>query len=156
MLATTTVSQSSLKVTEHFTGNFTMAGHPSKRELNPRQPVKALIFGLMGTCLDWHSAVSPVLLKAFSIPEGEKPPFTATKWRHECLDGCYDSSETGFPQEDVDYTRRRVLLDMVQSHRVEMDGVEVEACVKAWHEQIGMVFVIFFSDLFGTCCKAGR
>jgi hypothetical protein len=140
---------------------------PPKCDLDPQQqPIKALIFDLMGTCLDWHSAVSPVLLKAFSIPEGEKPAFTAVKWRHECLDGYYDSSETGFPQEDVDYTRRRVLLDMVQSHRVEMDGVEVEACVKAWHEQIGMVFVFFFQIFsaltlrlvaeYGVTSMAGR
>ena len=122
--------------------HFIMAGTPSKCELNPRQPVKALIFGLTGTCLDWHSAVSPVLLKAFSIPEGEKPPFTALKWRHECLDGYYDSSETGFPQEDADYTRRRTLLDLLQPHRAKMDGGEaVEACVHAWREQIGMFFV---------------
>jgi hypothetical protein len=121
-----------------------MASHPSKCVLDPQQPIKALIFDLMGTCLDWHSAVSPVLLKALSIPEGEKPPFTAIKWRHECLDGYCDSSETGFPQEDVDHTRRRTLLDLLQSHSAEMDGGEaVEACVKAWHEQIGMVFRVF-------------
>jgi hypothetical protein len=128
---------------------------PPKCDLDTQQlPIKALIFGLVGTCLDWHSAVSPVLLRAFSIPEGEKPAFTAVKWRHECLDGYYDSSETGFPREDVDYTCRRVLLDMVQSHRVEMDGVEVEACVKAWHEQVGMHSFLFGTDQILYLLKA--
>jgi hypothetical protein len=113
---------------------------PPKCELNPQQPVKTLIFDLIGTCLDWHSAVSPVIEKAFLLPEGGKLPFTVSGWRsrafHDGVDNCYEGP--GLPQEDVDETRRRALLDMMQYYECSMDEDAVEACVRAWHEQVGM------------------
>lgn len=115
-----------------------MTGTPSKCELNPEQPVKAIIFDLVGTCLDWYSAVTPSFRKGFSLLEGEKPPFELFSWRQRAhWDGIRDCYEAGFPQEDVDETRRRALLSLLESQGGSMGEDAVEACVKAWHEQIG-------------------
>jgi hypothetical protein len=114
-----------------------MSGNPSKCDLDP-QPIKALIFDLMGTCLDWYSAVSPVFNKAFVLSEGEKPPFGIFSWRRRAhWDGTRDCYEAGFPHEDVDKTRRRALLGLLDSSGGSMGEDGVEACVKAWHSQIG-------------------
>jgi hypothetical protein len=114
-----------------------MSGDPSKCDLDP-QPIKALIFDLMGTCLDWYSAVSPVFNKAFVLSEGEKPPFGIFSWRRRAhWDGTRDCYEAGFPQEDIDETRRRALRSLLQSRGGSMEEGGVEACVKAWHAQIG-------------------
>ena len=115
-----------------------MPGTPSKCDLNPEQPVKALIFDLVGTCLDWYSAASPSFEKGFSLQEGEEPPFVLFSWRRRAhWDGTRDCYEAGFPQEDVDQTRRRALLGLLESHGSSTDEDGVEACVQAWHEQIG-------------------
>ena len=116
-----------------------MPGDPSKCDLNlEQQPVKALVFDLVGTCLDWYSAVSPSFEKGFSLQEGEEPPFVLFSWRRRAhWDGIRDCYEAGFPQEDVDETRRRALLGLLESHGSSMDEDGVDACVKAWHEQIG-------------------
>lgn len=115
-----------------------MADHPPKCDLDPK-PIKTLIFDLMGTCLDWHSAVSPVLEKAFSLPEEERLPFTVTHWRSKCFEGMFDCYEAGQPQEDIDATRRRSLLTLLRAKGLSMDGDRLEACVQAWHSQIGKV-----------------
>jgi len=121
-----------------------MAGHPPKCDLDPK-PVKTLIFDLMGTCLDWHSAVSPVLEKAFSFPEGQRLPFTVAHWRWKCFEGMFDCYEAGRPQEDIDETRRRSLVALIHAKELSMDEDELEACVQAWHSQIGKVVGRFFA-----------
>jgi len=113
-----------------------MAGHPPKCDLDP-EPIKTLIFDLMGTCLDWHSTVSRALKEAFSLPEGERPPLTATSWQSKCFPGTFDRYEDGLPQEDIDETRRRTLRALLHAKGLSMDDEKVDACVQAWHSQIG-------------------
>lgn len=100
-------------------------------------PVKALIFDLMGTCLDWHSTVSPVLQDALSSPDGARPPFNALQWREAFFKEIHARFEAGLPQEDIDETHRRTLLALLHSKGCTMDPDKVGACVEAWHTQKG-------------------
>lgn len=111
-----------------------MAEDPQNNSL-ATPPVKALIFDLMGTCLDWYSTVSPILIDALSSPDGAKPPFNALSWRRMFFHEIHARFEAGLPQEDIDETHRRTLLTLLNGR--EMDTVKVEACVKAWHSQTG-------------------
>lgn len=99
-------------------------------------PVKALIFDLMGTCLDWHTAVSPVLKDALATQDGN-PTFNALSWRHAFFDEIHVRFKAGLPQEDIDDTHRRTLLALLRCTGRAMDDDKVEACVKSWHSQTG-------------------
>jgi FMN phosphatase YigB (HAD superfamily) len=101
-------------------------------------PVKALIFDLMGTCLDWYSTVSPVLEDALSSPDEATLPFNALNWRHAFFHEIHTRFEAGLPQEDIDETHRRTLLALLHGSERTMDSAKVEACVRAWHSQKGM------------------
>jgi hypothetical protein len=101
-------------------------------------PVKALIFDLMGTCLDWFSTVSPVLEDGLPSPDGAKLPFNALSWRRAFFHEIHTRFEAGLPHEDIDETHRRTLLALLQSTGHTMDTDKVEACVRAWHSQEGM------------------
>jgi hypothetical protein len=101
-------------------------------------PIKALIFDLMGTCLDWHSTVSPILKEAVSSSNeiGSSPP-NALAWRHRFFKEIHRRFEAGLPQEDIDETHRRALLALLHNGGWTMEPDKVEACVKAWHSQKG-------------------
>jgi FMN phosphatase YigB (HAD superfamily) len=111
-----------------------------KLQANPISitPVKALVFDLMGTCLDWHSTVSPVLEDVLSSPDGARVPFNALSWRHAFFREIHTRFEAGLPQEDIDETHRRTLLELLHRSERTMDVDKVEACVRAWHSQKGM------------------
>lgn len=98
---------------------------------------KVLIFDLMGTCLDWYSTVSPALHDAFSLADGEEPPFVALSWRKAFFDEIHARFEAGLPQEDIDETHRRTLLHKLQRVGRTMSPEKLETCVKAWHLQKG-------------------
>jgi FMN phosphatase YigB (HAD superfamily) len=106
--------------------------------LSTTTPVKALIFDLMGTCLDWYSTVSPVLEDALASPDGAKLPFNALSWRHAFFHEIHTRFEAGLPQEDIDETHRRTLLGLLHESKCTMYTDKVEACVRAWHSQKGM------------------
>jgi FMN phosphatase YigB (HAD superfamily) len=116
---------------------FTMAENLQASPLSTT-PVKALIFDLMGTCLDWHSTVSQVLEDALSSPDGAELPFNALSWRHAFFHEIYTRFEAGLPQEDIDETHRRTLLAPLHRSKYTIDGNKVEDCVRAWHSQKGM------------------
>ena len=101
-------------------------------------PFKALIFDLMGTCLDWHSTVSPILKDAVSSSNevGSSSP-NALSWRHRFFDEIHRRFEAGLPQEDIDETHRRTLLALLRSGGWTMGADKLEACVRAWHSQKG-------------------
>jgi hypothetical protein len=92
----------------------------------------------MGTCLDWHSTVSPVLEDVLSSPDGARVPFNALSWRHAFFREIHTRFEAGLPQEDIDETHRRTLLELLHRSERKMDDDKVEACVRAWHSQKGM------------------
>jgi hypothetical protein len=103
-----------------------------------RAPIKALIFDLMGTCLDWHPTVSPILKEAVSSSNeiGSSPP-NALAWRHRFFNEIHSRFEAGLPQEDIDETHRRTLLALLHDGGWAMEPEKVEACVRAWHSQKG-------------------
>jgi hypothetical protein len=112
-------------------------------------PIKALIFDLMGTCLDWHSTVSPILKEAVSSSNeiGSRSP-NALSWRHRFFNEIHSRFEAGLPQEDIDETHRRTLLALLRGEGWTMDDDKVEACVRAWHSQKGN----FISDRLNGLC----
>jgi len=108
-------------------------------------PIKALIFDLMGTCIDWYSTVSPILKDAVSSSDGAGPsPPNALAWRHMFFQEIHNRFEAGLPQEDIDETHRRTLLALLGERTMEAD--KVEACVRAWHSQKGRAIVVSLSD----------
>lgn len=103
-----------------------------------RAPIKALIFDLMGTCLDWHSTVSPILKEAVSSSnEIRSSPPNALAWRHRFFNEIHSRFEAGLLQEDIDETHRRTLLALLNDGGWAMEPEKVEACVRAWHSQKG-------------------
>jgi hypothetical protein len=122
---------------------------PEVHPENPlsRAPIKALIFDLMGTCLDWHSTVSPILKDAVSSSNeiGSSP--NALAWRHMFFKEIHSRFEAGLPQEDIDATHRRTLLALLHSEGWTLETDKVETCVKAWHSQKGNYY--FLIDRMG-------
>jgi FMN phosphatase YigB (HAD superfamily) len=95
-------------------------------------PIKALIFDLMGTCLDWYSSVDPVLKEMILSSGGTDSRGRTLGWRIRYFKEIQRRFEAGLPQEDIDETHRRTLLASDT-----MDADKVEACVRAWHSQKG-------------------
>jgi 2-haloacid dehalogenase len=97
--------------------------------------IKAVFFDFMGTCLDWHSAVT----RAFpaEVPQDEASKF-ALEWRRRYFIANSDRNKQGLPVEDIDITLSRVLELMlnefptVQSH---FDNEKKTNLIKAWHAQ---------------------
>ena len=113
----------------------------SQESLLCTPPAKALIFDLMGTCLDWYSTVSPVLTDALSSPDGAAPPFNALHWRQAFFDEIHARFKAGLPQEDIDETHRRTLLALLRSGGWTLEADNVETCVRAWHSQKGIFYL---------------
>ncbi|KAK4691135.1 2-haloacid dehalogenase, partial [Lecanoromycetidae sp. Uapishka_2] len=97
--------------------------------------IKAVLFDFMGTCLDWHSSILPILPSALS--EGAKSDF-ALEWRQTYFDANAARSQNGEPPEDIDTTHRRTLLDLLDKHPdikpLFTQDVQ-EKAVAAWHSQ---------------------
>lgn len=127
-------------------------------------PIKALIFDLMGTCLDWHSTVSPILKEAVSSSNdiGSRP-LNALSWRHMFFNEIHSRFEAGLPQEDIDETHRRTLLALLRREGWTLGDEKVEACVRAWHSQKGVPYLLSIERLvpiprivLNTTSMAGR
>lgn len=125
---------------------------PLTNETKPWAP-KALIFDLMGTCLDWHSSITPKLRQSMQaaafdnsspLPSAEDVSQLALEWRQGFFDEIHLRFEDGMPPEDIDVTHRRVLRRLLREAKWErfgsMEGMYVEECVRAWHKQIGDLF----------------
>lgn len=112
---------------------------------------RAVVFDLMGTCLDWHTAVTPTLEQALSRSDHgniSRPGATdkevsdlALAWRQAFFDGIHKRFEAGEPPEDIDTTHRRTLVDLLGSERWSQFGKvgseDIDMCVRAWHKQLG-------------------
>lgn len=118
-----------------------MSGAPQENPLSTT-PIKALIFDLMGTCLDWHSTVSPILKEAVSPSNdiGSRSP-NALVWRHMFFNEIHSRFEAGLPPEDIDETHRRTLLALLRSGGWTLEADNVETCVRAWHSQKGIFYL---------------
>jgi 2-haloacid dehalogenase len=97
--------------------------------------IKAVLFDFMGTCLDWHSSILPVLPSALS--HDVKSDF-ALEWRQTYFDANTARIRDGDPPEDIDITHRRTLLAVLDKHP-EMKPLFTqdvqEKAVAAWHAQ---------------------
>ena len=105
---------------------------------------KAIVFDLMGTCVDWYSSILPALERAPTIPAlpAESLPQLAVDWRAGFFKETRVRREARQPIEDIDVTHRRVLNWLLLARGVTPaqwdDGVR-NKLVAAWHEQIGGV-----------------
>lgn len=103
-----------------------------------KMPIKAVLFDFMGTCLDWHSAVTASLPS--SLPEQTRSQF-ALAWRQAYFDHNATRLASGQPPEDIDISHRTTLRAQLASSPPEVQaafastpGAE-EACIAAWHAQ---------------------
>lgn len=101
-------------------------------------PIKAVLFDFMGTCLDWHSAITASLPP--SLPEQTRSQF-ALAWRQAYFDHNAARLASGKPTEDIDISHRTTLRAQLASSPPEVQaafastpGAE-EACIVAWHSQ---------------------
>lgn len=101
-------------------------------------PIKAVLFDFMGTCLDWHSAITASLPP--SLPEQTRSKF-ALDWRQAYFDHNAARLASGKPPEDIDVSHRATLRAQLASSPPEVQaafasttGAE-DACIAAWHSQ---------------------
>jgi 2-haloalkanoic acid dehalogenase type II len=93
----------------------------------------------MGTCLDWHSSITPALQEELHETARNPPPSDAEvsnlalAWREGFFKEIHTRFQAGEPQEDIDDTHRRVVKRLLAD--VAMDEERVERCVQAWHTQ---------------------
>nr|OQO22827.1 hypothetical protein B0A51_11359 [Rachicladosporium sp. CCFEE 5018] len=82
-------------------------------------PVKALIFDLIGTCLDWHTAVLNPLIYLLNQVTGRNSHAEVSElaldWRQAFFDAISAPFKTGLPAEDIDQTHRRTLDSLLGS-----------------------------------------
>lgn len=103
---------------------------------------KAIVFDLMGTCVDWYSSILPALKSAPSIPAlpSESLPQLAADWRADFFKEIRTRKEASQAVEDIDVTHRRVLNWLLLARGVTPaqwdDGVR-NKLIGAWHEQTG-------------------
>ena len=108
-----------------------MSTPPTSRE----GQIKAVLFDFMGTCLDWHSSILPILPSALS--QDAKSDF-ALEWRQTYFDANAARSRNGEPPEDINTTHRRTLLDVLDKHpdmKSSFTQDVQEKAVAAWHGQ---------------------
>lgn len=107
----------------------------STLHISRKGQIKAVLFDFMGTCLDWHSSILPILPSALS--QDAKSEF-ALEWRQTYFDANAARSRNGEPPEDIDTTHRKALLDVLDNHpdikSLFTQDVQ-EKAVAAWHGQ---------------------
>lgn len=119
-----------------------------------RHEPKSIIFDLMGTCLDWHAAVTGALeyimpqvatRENFEPPTGEDNSRLALEWRQGFFDEIHARFQAGEDPEDIDETHHRVLRRLLNQQKwacyAFMSKQAQRDCVWAWHSQSG------------TCCR---
>ncbi|KAG8170274.1 hypothetical protein KVR01_001019 [Diaporthe batatas] len=101
-------------------------------------PIKAVLFDFMGTCLDWHSAITAALPP--SLPYETRSQFALT-WRQAYFDHNAARLASGQPPEDIDTSHRTTLAAQLASSSAEVKAAFAEtpgaqdACIAAWHSQ---------------------
>lgn len=123
------------------------SNNQASQQPTPWRP-KALIFDLMGTCLDWHSSITPVLQQALNEtahnshtppPSDQEVSNLALSWREGFFAEIHARFQAGEPQEDIDATHRRVLQRLLAEPKWSaygsMGAERLGQCVQAWHTQ---------------------
>ncbi|THV05758.1 haloacid dehalogenase [Dendrothele bispora CBS 962.96] len=102
---------------------------------------KALVFDLMGTCTDWASSIEGALVSVTSDHHRLESLRSLTiDWRRGFFEEIHRRFECGEPQEDIDFTHRRVLDRLLQQEKYARLAVELEEegrkrLVQSWHHQ---------------------
>ena len=78
--------------------------------------IKAVLFDFMGTCLDWHAAVTAAL-PSHKLDESARSRF-ALEWRQAYFDECSNRIKQGLPVENIDVTHRRTLDQYLEARKV--------------------------------------
>jgi FMN phosphatase YigB (HAD superfamily) len=111
----------------------------SSRAPSSLSSVRALVFDLMGTCVDWHASLAPLL------PPGT-PASLLADWRQGFFAETHALFAAGAPPEDIDATHRRVLDRLLDQHGwgVEQGWTEPKRreLVRAWHVQEGALLAL--------------
>lgn len=100
--------------------------------------IKAVLFDFMGTCLDWHSAITASL--PASLPEQTRSQF-ALAWRQAYFDHNAARLASGQGPEDIDTSHRTTLTAQLASSSPEVRAAFAahpsaeDACIRAWHSQ---------------------
>ena len=109
----------------------------------PSNPIKALLFDLMGTCTNWEPGIIHALGTApplDALPPHQFPQF-ASDWRARFFQETADRYDAGQPTEDIDITHRRalnyLLLQLNITPKHWDDGVR-NMLVQSWHSQEGV------------------
>ncbi|KAI0087818.1 haloacid dehalogenase [Irpex rosettiformis] len=102
------------------------------------QDCRAVIFDLMGTCTDWHSALLPAItsLPSLAPPLLITPSDLLLQWRLGFFEEIHSRFERGEDPEDIDVTHRRVLDRIIGEREGWSDG-QRDVLVKGWHKQVG-------------------
>jgi FMN phosphatase YigB (HAD superfamily) len=104
---------------------------------------RALIFDLMGTCVDWHSSLRPLLPTVSPRAAAQDAPLEPLlmAWREGFFAEIHRMRAAGLPQEDIDVTHRRLLEALLQERKLyETDDWTEEKkaeLVQGWHRQGG-------------------
>lgn len=130
-------------------------GQPAPTPPSPTSAaIKTIIFDLMGTCTNWHIAVTMALeAQVPRSPDDSESKVTedcryiALDWRKAFFQEIHRRFQAGDPQEDIDETHRRTLQMVLDSpewaHRnfFHADGNAVQEVVQAWHDQVAWIDV---------------
>ena len=117
------------------------------------QDCKAVVFDLMGTCTDWHSALLPSItaLPPLVPPLQLTPSDFLLQWRLGFFDEIHYRFQRGESAEDIDVTHRRVLDRLLGEHK-GWNNEQRDALVKGWHKQVGEYksFQVYVTELSVT------
>ncbi|KAK0385135.1 hypothetical protein NLU13_7613 [Sarocladium strictum] len=97
--------------------------------------IKAVFFDFMGTCLDWHAAVTSAFPD--NVPKDEASEF-ALDWRRRYFVSTSERNNQGLPVENIDITLSRILdMKLNESPSIQSCFRETKKAdlVKAWHAQ---------------------
>jgi FMN phosphatase YigB (HAD superfamily) len=80
-------------------------------------PGKAILFDLMGTCLDWHSSVTAALPAQISANDRSK---LALDWRQAYFDSNAAHLAQALPTEGIDITLQRTLKETLATEKYSL------------------------------------
>ncbi|KAH8883298.1 (S)-2-haloacid dehalogenase IVA [Thozetella sp. PMI_491] len=97
------------------------------------QHTRAIFFDLMGTCLDWHSAIVDALPPQLAKLQRSH---LAIAWRESFFEDIHSRFEQKLPPEDIDTTHRRLLECLTITDTLVapvLDEKSKTKAVDAWH-----------------------
>lgn len=97
----------------------------------PRPPtVKALLFDVFGTVVDWHGSVVRELVRCGLAVD---PPAFAEAWRAGYAPAMDEVRQGRLPWTNLDGLHRRILDRLLVERRVALDATARQALTRVWH-----------------------